>query len=233
MNSTLRHIALVAYPGFTALDLLGPHHVLSMLPGTKVHIVAASREAVTSDMGVTLVPTTSFDDCPAELTAVMVPGGTAGTLAAMQDPALQAFLRDRGARAQWVCSVCTGSLVLGAAGLLQGYRATSHWATLDLLARLGAEPVAERYVRDRNRFTGAGVTAGLDFGLALVAELSEPKFARMVQLLAEYDPAPPFDAGSPAKAGEAITAEIRGHLTKFLDAAEQVVQSVSAPAARG
>ncbi len=141
---------------------------------------------------------------------------------------MQAFLCDRGARAQWVCSVCTGSLVLGAAGLLQGYRATSHWATLDLLARMGAEPVAERYVRDRNRFTGAGVTAGLDFGLALVAELSDPTFARKVQLLAEYDPAPPFDAGSPSKAGEAITADIRGHLTKFLEAADRVVQAVSA-----
>jgi cyclohexyl-isocyanide hydratase len=222
-----RHIALVAYPQFTALDLLGPHHVLSMLPGTKVHIVAASRAPVTSDLGLTVVPTMGFDECPADLTVLLLPGGTTGTLAAMQDPLLQAFVRDRGARAQWVCSVCTGSLVLAAAGLLKGYRATSHWATLPLLSLLGVTPVAERVVRDRNRLTGAGVTAGLDFGLTLVAELSDAAFAGKVQLLAEYDPEPPFDTGSPAKAGDTTTAEIRAHLSKFLAAAELAVLAAS------
>ena len=229
MTSLVRDIALIAYPQFTALDLLGPHHVLSMTPNVRVHIVARSLDPVVSDLGLVIKPSTTFDTCPAQLTAVVVPGGTDGTLAAMQDASLQAFLRDRGAQARWICSVCTGSLVLGAAGLLRGYQATSHWATLRFLAEFGATPVAQRVVRDRNRLTGAGVTAGLDFGLTLVAELSHVNHASKVQLLAEYDPAPPFQAGTPAKAGPQLTAEISAHLSRFLSATQDAVRTAGKP----
>jgi len=212
----MKHIALLAYPEMTALDLIGPHHVLSMVPGVKVHLVAKTREPVASDMGLLLTPSLSFDDCPDELEVLFTPGGTNGTLAAMEDSQTLAFLRHRGAKARWVSSVCTGSLLLGAAGLLDGYRATSHWSVVPQLARFGARPVAERVVRDVNRLTGAGVTAGLDFGLTLVAALAGEEHARKVQLLAEYDPAPPFDAGSPASAGAATTAALRTHLARFV-----------------
>lgn len=209
-------IAFLAYPGFTALDLVGPHYMLGSLMGATVHIVAKSREPVVSDMGLTIVPSATFGECPADLDIICVPGGSTGTLAAMQDDATIAFLKDRGARAKLITSVCTGSLVLGAAGLLKGYKATSHWAARDVLRDLGAEPVDERVVVDRNRITGGGVTAGLDFGLAIVAKLRDADYAKGVQLLAEYAPAPPFDAGTPARAGKATTDMMASMFTEFI-----------------
>ncbi len=229
MTSDVRHIALVVYPQFTALDLLGPHHVLSMLPNVRVHLVGATREPVTSDLGLVVTPSMTFDECPRELCVLLIPGGTAGTLAAMQDERLLAFVRQRATTTQWVCSVCTGSLVLGAAGLLRGYRATSHWVTLGLLAQLGATPVAERVVRDRNRLTGAGVTAGLDFGLTLVAALSDPEYASQVQLVAEYDPAPPYDCGSPAKAPQGMVVRLQAHFAPFLAQAQATLDALKPP----
>jgi cyclohexyl-isocyanide hydratase len=145
-------------------------------------------------------PTRTFTDCPEKLDVLFVPGGVPGTLTMMEDKEVLDFLADRGAKAKWVTSVCTGSLILGAAGLLKGYRATSYWATLDVLPTFGATPVKRRVVTDRNRITGGGVTAGLDFGLDLVARLRTPEYAKAVQLYLEYDPAPRFNAGSPAKA---------------------------------
>ena len=214
-----RHIALLAYPKMTALDLIAPHHVLSMLPGVKVHLVAKTLEPVTSDLGLVITPSITFDDCPQQLEVLFTGGGTQGTLAAMEDAATVAFVRDRGHQATWVTSVCTGSLLLGAAGLLQGRRATSHWATLPVLPHFGATPETRRVVQDGHVLTGAGVTAGLDFALTLAATLSSTEFARQVQLLAEYDPEPPFDAGSPARAGEATLAPLRKHLEPFVAAA--------------
>ncbi|OJY62772.1 DJ-1/PfpI family protein [Rhizobium sp. 60-20] len=189
-------IAMLCYPGMTVLDLIGPQYMFAALMGATVHLVGKTRDPMTSDTGVTVIPTTTFDDCPRQLTVLFAPGGTNGTLAAMRDEATRNFLADRGARAQYVTSVCTGALILGAAGLLKGYRATTHWAALKTLADCGATPVSERVVRDRNRITGAGVTAGLDFGLAMVAELRDPVYAQAVQLGCEYDPHPPFNAGS-------------------------------------
>ncbi|MBN8949844.1 MAG: DJ-1/PfpI family protein [Rhizobium tropici] len=187
---------MLCYPGMTVLDLIGPQYMFAALMGATVHLVGKTRDPMTSDTGVTVIPTTTFDDCPRQLTVLFAPGGTNGTLAAMRDEATRNFLADRGARAQYVTSVCTGALILGAAGLLKGYRATTHWAALKTLADCGATPVSERVVRDRNRITGAGVTAGLDFGLAMVAELRDPVYAQAVQLGCEYDPHPPFNAGS-------------------------------------
>src|SRR5699024_1400520 len=150
----------------------------------------------TSDAGMTVVPTATFDTCPRDLTVIFTPGGTKGTLAAASDPDTLDFMADRGARAKYVTSVCSGSLVLGAAGLLKGYKATSHWSCRDALAGFGAIPTNARVVHDRNRITGAGVTAGLDFGLSMVAELRSDFYAKCTQLVAEYAPDPPFHSGT-------------------------------------
>lgn len=206
----VRHdvIAQLIYPNMTALDLVGPHYMFSLLMGAKVHLVARTAEPVTSDLGLTITPTATFESCPRDLTVLFAPGGT-GVLSAAGDPQTRAFIADRGARAKYVTSVCTGSLILGAAGLLEGYRATSHWAARDLLADFGAIPTDQRVVRDRNRITGAGVTSGLDFGLTMVSELRDSFYAECAQLLAEYDPHPPFNSGSmhtaPAKVRETMT----------------------------
>ncbi|MBB4103088.1 DJ-1/PfpI family protein [Allorhizobium borbori] len=189
-------IAMLVYPGMTVMDLIGPHCMFGSLMGAKIHIVAKSLEPVTSDAGLTIVPDATFETCPRDLTVVFAPGGTEGTLSAARDPETLAFMSDRGKRAQYVTSVCSGSLILGAAGLLNGYKATSHWSCRDALAGFGAIPTDARVVRDRNRITGAGVTAGLDFGLSMVAELRGQIYAECTQLMGEYDPDPPFNAGS-------------------------------------
>jgi len=215
-------IALVLYPRFTALDLIGPQYMFASLMGAKVHLVAKTRDLVTSDTGVAMQPTITFAECPEDLTLVCVPGGTRGTLAAMEDTETIAFLKDRGARAKYVTSVCTGSLVLGAAGLLQGYKATSHWIAQDLLKYFGAIPTAGRIVQDRNRITAGGVTAGIDFGLTLVSQLRDADYAQMVQLLAEYAPQPPFTTGTPATAAPQQTQMLKEMLGPFLTKAESV-----------
>lgn len=189
-------IAMLMYPGMTVMDLIGPQSMFASMMGAKVMLVAKTLEPVTSDAGVTITPHATFDTCPRDLTVIFAPGGTDGTIAAAKDPATLAFMRDRGARAKYVTSVCSGSLILGAAGLLNGYKATSHWSCRDALAGFGAIPTDARVVRDRNRVTGAGVTSGLDFGLAMVAEMRDRTYAECTQLMSEYDPQPPFNAGS-------------------------------------
>lgn len=201
------HFGLLLYPGLTQLDLTGPYEVLSRIPGVQVHLVARDRAPVASDLGMQIVPTTTFADAPA-LALVLAPGGT-GQLAAMQDGATVEFLRAAGAQATWVTSVCTGALLLGAAGLLRGYRAATHWAFMDLLPMFGAEPVAERVVTDRNRITAGGVTAGIDFGLVLAAAIGGRELAESIQLGIEYDPAPPFQAGHPRVAPPELVAKLR------------------------
>jgi cyclohexyl-isocyanide hydratase len=198
-------IAFLLYPGFTALDLVGPHYMLASLIGASVHLVAKTRDPVASDQNLVLVPSDDFETCPRDLDILCVPGGTAGTLAAMGDAATLRFVKDRGGRARFVTSVCTGSLILGAAGLLESHRATSHWLTRDVLPVFGAIPTPGRVVRDRNRITGGGVTAGIDFGLGLIGELRDRTYAETVQLLAEYAPEPPFDAGTPERAPPSVT----------------------------
>ncbi len=215
-------IAFLIYPQFTALDMVGPQHMLSSLMGATVHIVAKSREPVRSDTGLIFVPSTTFDDCPLDLDVICVPGGAQGTLAAMQDETTMGFLKDRGGRARYVTSVCTGSLLLGAAGLLAGYKATSHWATKALLPIFGATPVDARVVEDRNRITGGGVTAGIDFGLALVGRLRDQQYAESVQLMAEYDPQPPFTAGAPERAPLEVKTLIDKMFTDFIAQAADV-----------
>lgn len=203
-----QHIAMLVYPQMTMLDLLGPHTCFVAL-GMTIHLVWKSLEPLTADTGVTFMPTSTFESCPEELEILFVPGSTAGTSALVRDREVLDFVRSRGERAKLVTSVCTGSLVLGAAGLLRGYKATSHWLTHGMLALVDAKPVDARYVEDRNRITGAGVTSGIDFGLRIVERLRSRELAEMLQLLLEYAPDPPFDAGHPRSAPAGEVAALR------------------------
>ena len=189
---------MVLFPNLTQLDLTGPHEVLSRLPEAEVHLVAANKRPVISERGLSIVPTATFDDAP-RFDSLCVPGGP-GVNAMLESDELLEFLRAKSARARYVTSVCTGALLLGAAGLLRGYRATTHWLSLDLLPLFGAIPVKERVVIDRNRITGGGVTAGIDFGLVIARKA----VAEEIQLLLEYDPKPPFESGSRDSAPRAV-----------------------------
>jgi cyclohexyl-isocyanide hydratase len=193
-------IGMLLYPGLSALDLVGPHPFFAELSNSQVHLLWKDKDPVVSSLGYSIVPTTSIEDCPRDLDVVFVPGGTSGTFAMMDDDEILSFLADRGSHARYVTSVCTGSLILGAAGLLNGYHATSHWRFRDLLPMFGATPVEERVVTDRNRITGGGVTAGIDFGLVIASRLRGRQAAEVLQLYNEYDPHPPFAAGTPAVA---------------------------------
>lgn len=197
-------VAFLLFPGVTQLDLTGPAQVLSRLGNARLDLVWSSRDPVPTDAGFSIVPTATFEDVM-EVDIVCVPGGI-GVTSVMKDTAAMAWLQKVGRDARWVTSVCTGSLILGAAGLLEGYRATSHWAWHEELSLFGAVPVNARTVFDRNRVTGGGVTAGIDFALALMAKIRGEDHARMVQLALEYDPSPPFDAGSPDKASAELVA---------------------------
>ncbi len=195
------------FPRLTQLDLTGPFEVLSRLPGAAVHLVWKSLDPVQSDTGMTILPTTTFETCPA-LDMVCVPGGP-GVAEMMEDAEALAFLRRTAESARHVTSVCTGSLVLGAAGLLRGRKAACHWLSLDLLRDFGAEPVDDRIVFDGNLVTGGGVTAGIDFALRLVGEIAGTEVAEAIQLAIEYDPAPPYAAGSPRVADPALVDRVR------------------------
>jgi len=208
------NIGILLYPNVTQLDATGPAQVLCRVPGAKLHMIWKTCDPVPTDAGFSIVPTTSFADCP-QLDVICVPGG-GGQVELMTDPETLNFLRKQAAGARYVTSVCTGSLVLGAAGLLKGYRSACHWAWLDMLKDFGAIPVAERVVRDRNRISGGGVTAGIDFGLTVAAELAGEEVAKSIQLVLEYDPQPPFDSGSPEKAGAERVKRIRERLAPLL-----------------
>ncbi|WP_369023317.1 DJ-1/PfpI family protein [Nocardia cyriacigeorgica] len=214
---------MLLYPECTALDFVGPQYAFACLEGARVHHVAATMDPVITDTGLSLLPTATFEQCPLDLDVLFVPGGTSGTLAAMRDDRLVQFLIDRGARAKWVSSVCMGSLLLGTAGLLQGYRATTHWAAHHLLPKCGAIPSDSRVVVDRNRVTGAGVSAGIDLGLGLVSILRDQRYAESVQLMAEYAPEPPFDAGSPKTAPPELVASQREMFEDFLAGADAIL----------
>lgn len=200
-------IAFLLFPNVTQLDLTGPAQVLSRLGNATIDLVASNLAPVMTDAGFALLPTVTFDIAP-QPDILCVPGGM-GTGDAMNDAATLDWVRQAASRAAWVTSVCTGSLVLGAAGLLDGYRATTHWASHRHLAKFGATPIEQRVVFDRNRVTGGGVTAGIDFALALTAAIRGEAHAKLVQLSLEYDPAPPFDAGSPGQAGAEIVERYR------------------------
>lgn len=219
------HIAFLLFPNVTQLDLTGPAQVLSRLGDARIDLVAKTRDPVPTDAGFDLLPTATFTEVT-HADILCVPGGF-GTVAAMEDAETLDWVRAVGNDATWVTSVCTGSLVLGAAGLLTGYKAACHWASRHQLAWFGAEPVATRTVFDRNRVTGGGVTAGIDFALALTAAIRGEDHAKFVQLSIEYDPAPPFDSGTPEKADAATLDRYRTMVAKNAPDREARVKAVA------
>jgi cyclohexyl-isocyanide hydratase len=203
MTDSQKHIiGLVFYPGMTSLDIVGPQQVFSGLPGVQIHRIWKTLDPVKTDDGMMILPDTTFENCP-RLDVICIGGGLAQG-AIEDDPEVLAFLRKQGSTAKFITSVCGGSQFLARAGLLQGYRAATHWAMREQLSQLGVEVGTERVVIDRNRITGGGVTAGIDFGLTIANILYGEEIAKIIQLLIEYNPAPPFDVGSPEKAGSEL-----------------------------
>ena len=208
-------VGFVIFPGITQLDFTGPFEVLSRLATppavsvpskfaeARVHVLAKTMQPVLSDRGLAILPTGTFGDAP-DLDLICVPGG-AGVVEALDDFETVEFIRRQGSQAQYVTSVCVGAFLLGAAGLLKGRRAATHWAYVDLLPLVGARHEKGRIVRDGNVFTAGGVSSGIDFAFSIVSELAGPEVAEAIQLAIEYDPAPPFDAGHPDKAPERAT----------------------------
>jgi cyclohexyl-isocyanide hydratase len=219
-------IGLLAFPAMTQLDLTGPLQVFANLPGAEVRVLWKTLDPIQTHGGLRLLPDTTLADCP-KLDVICVPGG-AGVLDLMEDPEVLDFIRVQAAEASFVGSICTGSLVLGAAGLLRGKKATTHWAWTDLLVPLGAIPTEGRVVRDGKFFTGGGVTAGIDFALTMVAELAGREAAESIQLGIEYAPAPPFDAGSPSTARPELVAAVRARMTSNRVEREARVAKVAA-----
>ncbi len=213
------HIAMLLYPGFAALDLVGPQYLFAAMMGAKIYLISPTDDLkpVTSGEGLAIVPTHTPSECPEALDILFVPGGANGTLEAMKNAKLIDFIAGKADSSNYVSSVCTGSLLLGKAGLLKGKKATSHWAMLELLPEFGAIPVKQRVVWDGKLITGGGVTAGIDFGLQIVAALRGKTYAQTIQLQAEYDPAPPYDSGSPEKADPFVRDNLKGILAPLLE----------------
>ncbi|GGF27051.1 glutamine amidotransferase [Aliidongia dinghuensis] len=207
MTEPTFRIGFLLFPGMTQLDMTGPYEVLSRLPGSAIHLVWKEAGPVASDRGLAIVATDSFVTCP-PLDLICVPGGP-GINELLTDAPVLDFIRHQAWGARYITSVCTGALVLGAAGLLYGKRATTHWMSHDLLAAFGAVPVKARVVTDGRLITGGGVTAGIDFALTILAELGGRELAQAVELGLEYDPQPPFGTGSPERAGPELEARMR------------------------
>lgn len=218
-------VAMLVHPKMVLLDHV-PAHTAFALAMCDVELLWKAREPVATDLGVTVAPTKTFDEVSGPLDVLFVPGGLGGTMACMEDEAVIGFLERAGKTAGLITSVCTGSLLLGAAGLLKGYRATGHWHSCELLPLLGATLERERIVVDRNRITGGGVTAGLDFGLEVASRLRGEAWAKSIQLVLEYAPAPPFSAGTPAGAGAEVVAVADRMLRPQLEKARAVAERV-------
>lgn len=208
-------IGIPIFPNVTQLDFTGPLQVFSSLPNTTIHLIWKRIEPVTTDTVLTITPTVSFADCP-QLDVICVPGG-AGTDDMVNDVEMHDFLRAQAAAAKYITSVCTGSLVLGAAGLLNGYRATTHWTAMEYLGPYGALPTKTRVCVDRNRVTGGGITAGIDFALTLVSVMVGREMAEAIQLRLEYNPAPPFNSGSP----DTASPEILPRMNQWIEAGRE------------
>jgi len=230
MNKAMSNfkVGFVIFPDLTQLDLTGPLQVLARLPQSSVFVIAKSLSPVPSDCGLSLVPTHRFADCP-PLDLICIPGGVKGVIGAIADRETIEFVRYQSTTAKYVTAVCTGAFVLGVAGLLKGRRATTHWAYTELLPLVGAKHEKARIVRDGNLITAGGVTAGVDFGLSVVAEIAGETTARTIQLGIEYDPAPPFDSGNPDRAPEHVRAALVERYTKARSAlGDSLRQAVAA-----
>ena len=220
------HIGLLLFPDITQLDLTGPYEVFIKFPDAKVHLVWKSRAPVTAGGGMQIVPTVTFAECP-QLDLICVPGG-GGMNALLNDDETIRFIRAQAKGARYVTSVCTGALVLGAAGLLKGRRAATHWMSREMLSAFGATPVAERVVVDGNVITGGGVTAGIDFALTVAAQAFGAELAQAIQLGIEYDPHPPFDTGAPERAPPALVEKVRAGAAKRQAERQKAVNEAAA-----
>lgn len=218
-------IGFLLFPAITQLDLTGPYEMLAAMPGAQLHLIWKTLEPIKSSRGLVIVPDTTLAACP-QLDLLCIPGGP-GMNPLLVDETVLAFVRRQAQGARYVTSVCTGSLVLGAAGLLKGRRAASHWMARDLLSAFGATPVNERVVVDGNVITGGGVTAGIDFALRVIAEVRGPDAAMAVQLGMEYAPAPPFGAGSPEAAPAAVREAVTKSATPLRNQREQLVRQAA------
>lgn len=218
-------IGLLLFPGITQLDLTGPFEVLRRIPDSRVHLLWKTLDVVRADSGLGLVPDTTYAECP-PLDMILVPGGP-GQIPLMEDEPTLSLLSRAAASARFVTSVCTGALVLGAAGLLRGKRATTHWAYLDLLGALGAVVTRERVVVDGQFVTAGGVTAGIDFGLTIAAEVAGAEVAQEIALELEYDPAPRF-SGDPARAPEELRRAVERRQEPRRQARRDVIDRVLA-----
>jgi cyclohexyl-isocyanide hydratase len=216
-------IGILVFPRVQQLDLTGPYEVFASAPDTKVHLVWKELNPLTSATGLSLTPTMTFANCP-QLDVICVPGG-GGVNALLRDEETLGFIRKQAANARFITSVCTGSMVIGAAGLLKGKRATTHWNAMDFLPFFGAEPVEERVVRDGNIITAGGVTSGIDFGLTVLAQLIGRTEAEIVQLSLEYAPAPPFRSGTPQEASPSVLAAARQRLSRTRAEREAILSS--------
>lgn len=211
------NIGFLVYPGVIQLDVMAAYQVLAFAPNIKIYLLWKNIIPITSNENLIITPNTKFDDCP-ELDVICVPGGGMGQIEIMKDREVINFLQQKSTNAKYITSVCTGSLILATANLLQGYKATCHWAFREQLSMLGVEVVSERVVIDRNRITGAGVTSGIDFGLILLKLLCGEDTAKMAQLMMEYDPQPPFSAGTPETASKEITTSLLKFGTPLISA---------------
>jgi transcriptional regulator GlxA family with amidase domain len=227
MSAEAPIVVFAVFPGVTQLDFTGPHEVFAALPGATVITASTEGGTIEATGGLCFAGTRRLADI-SECDIVCVPGGRGATDVAIKDAAFLTELRRLAGTARYVTSVCTGALVLGAAGLLRDRRAATHWAWRDLLVPFGAIPVAERVVRDGNVITGGGVTAGIDFALAVVAEFRDAETAQAIQLGIEYAPAPPFDAGSPETAPPAILARVGDRLAAMAAARREAVAAAAA-----
>jgi cyclohexyl-isocyanide hydratase len=219
-------VGMLLFPNLTQLDLTGPYEVFARMPNTVVTLIAETPAPVRSERGLTITPDITFADAP-QCDVLFVPGGI-GVNRMMEHAPMLEFLRAQAKDARYITSVCTGALLLGAAGLLQGYRAATHWLAMDLLSILGAEPIQQRVVIDRNRITGGGITAGIDFGLVVAAELCGRDIAERIQLMMEYNPAPPFTSGSPTSADTTLLEEVRAATSSNRAQRRQIAQRAAA-----
>jgi cyclohexyl-isocyanide hydratase len=222
----MMEIGLLVFPNVQQLDMTGPYEVFASWPVARVRLIWKTLDPVVSSTKLVLAPNATFESCP-QLDVVCIPGG-AGINPLLADEETLRFIRRQAEGARFVTSVCTGALVLGAAGLLRGKRATTHWASHHLLKHFGAIPVSERVVRDGDLMTGGGVTAGIDFALALVAELGGREVAEGIQLDLEYAPEPPFEAGNPKTAPAPVVEAARSRFAPLIDQRERLVAEAAA-----
>ncbi|HTL38892.1 MAG TPA: DJ-1/PfpI family protein [Kofleriaceae bacterium] len=221
------NIGMVLFPRVTQLDLTGPYEVLARIPGATVHVVAKTRDPVPVEVGgLQLVPTTTFSEAP-PVDLLFVPGG-GGQVEATEDSETLDWIHATGEKARWITSACTGSLLLGAAGLLKGYRAATHWAFMELLPLVGAIPTNKRVVVDRNRMTSGGVTAGIDIALTIASETAGRETAELIQLYIEYDPEPPFRSGHPNVASPELVAQVRERVAKRYGERQDLLSRIAA-----